>query len=159
MDALWFGNLAGAASASIDHAPSPRSTDFATRTRRGNHRRSQTYTADTICRLPPLTRDLRSTIRRSASSRRRRSVFASARRSRSRSEGRRNERKAFYNVFHHVTIASASSPRITAVCGTRPAPFLRFFHRPPYYQTTWFLSLVVAAVVGFPGALYRLRLR
>ena len=113
-------------------------------THRANHRRSQNSLAELVGRgsfepAPARTesRSGRSTTPLSAWSRRRRSVFASSWKARiatgrtSAITGRRS-----ITIFLHATTASASSPRTTAACGTRPAtrsisPSPRRTIRPP----------------------------
>ena len=62
-------------------------------------------------------------------------------------------------IFLRATTASASSPAITAACGTRPATSLDFSIAPAYYQTNWFRALCVAAFLTMLWAIYRLRVR
>lgn len=155
---LWFGNLSGVSMIDPRHLPFNRLSPpvhveeiIADR---------KTYTADTKWRLPPLTRDLE--IDYTALS----FVAPEKIRFRVKLEGHDpdwkdagNERKAFYNDlpprnYRFRVMASNNS----GVWNEAGASF-DFSIAPAYYQTTWFLSLVVAAVVASLGALYRLRLR
>jgi signal transduction histidine kinase len=70
-----------------------------------------------------------------------------------------NRRQAFYSDLaprnYRFRVAASNNSGVWNEAGA----YLDFSVAPAYYQTTWFRSLVVAALLAFLGAIYQLRLR